>query len=95
MNRPPMLMHIKIKNKDNDFGIWIPILLLLLIAFAVVIALSPLILLALIIMLMIGWERWARITVLSIWAAFVSIWAMRGLKVDVQGRDGVVDISVI
>ena len=95
MNRPPMLMHVKIRNKDTDFGIWIPIILLFLIALAVVIVLSPLILLALIIMLMVGWERWARLTVLSIWAAFASVWAMRGLKVDVQGRDGIVDISVI
>jgi hypothetical protein len=95
MNWPPMLMHVKIKNKKTDFGIWIPLVLLFLIALAVVIALSPLIILALIIMLMVGGERWARLTVLSIWAAFVSVWAMRGLKVDVQGRDGVVDISVM
>jgi len=95
MNWPPMLMHVKIKNKDNDFGIWIPIFLLFLIALLVVIALSPLIILALIIMLMVGWERWARLTVLSIWVAVVSVWAMRGLKVDVKNRDGLVDISVI
>ena len=95
MNRPPMLMHVKIKNKDTDFGIWIPIILLFLIALAVLIVLSPLILLALIIMLMVGWERWARLTVLSIWAAFVSVWAMRGLKVDVQNRNEVVYISIV
>jgi hypothetical protein len=90
-----MLMHVKIKNQKTDFGIWIPLVLLFLIALAVVIVLSPLIILALIIMLMVGGERWARLTVLSIWAAFVSVWAMRGLKVDVQNRDGVVDISVM
>jgi hypothetical protein len=95
MSWPPMLMHVKIKNKKTDFGIWIPLILLFLIAVAVVIVLSPLIILALIIMLMVGGERWARLTVSSIWAAFVSVWAMRGLKVDVQSRDGVVDISVI
>jgi hypothetical protein len=95
MNWPPMLMHVKIKNQKTDFGIWIPLVLLFLIALAVVIVLSPLIILALIIMLMVGGERWARLTVLSIWAAFVSVWAMRGLKVDVQNRDGVVDISVM
>ncbi|OGO01444.1 MAG: hypothetical protein A2Y90_02250 [Chloroflexi bacterium RBG_13_52_12] len=95
MNRPPMLMHVKIKNKDNDFGIWIPIILLLLIALAVVIVLSPLILLALIIMLMVGWERWARLTLLSIWAAFVSVWAMRGLEVNVQNSHDHIIVSVI
>ncbi len=95
MNRPPMLMHIKIRNQKTKFGIWIPIILLLLIALVVLIALSPLIILALIIMLMIGWERWARLTVLAIWAAFVSVWSMRGLKVDVQGRNEMVYISVI
>jgi hypothetical protein len=95
MSRPPMLMHVKIKNKDNDFGIWIPIILLLLIALVVLIALSPLIILALIIMLMVGWERWARLTLLAMWAAFVSVWAMRGLEVDVQGRNEIVHISVV
>lgn len=95
MNRPPMLMHIRIKNKDSNFGIWIPIFLLLLIALAVVIVLSPLILLALIIMLMVGWERWARLTVLSIWTAFVSVWAMRGLEVNVENAKEHVRVSVI
>jgi len=95
MNWPPMLMHVKVKNKDTDFGIWIPLILLLLIAAAVVIALSPLIILALIIMLMVGMERWARFTVLSLWTAFVSVWAMRGLEVNVQNSKDIVIVSVI
>jgi len=95
MSWPPMLMHLKIKNKDTDFGIWIPIILVLLIVLAVVIVLLPLIALALIIMLMVGMERWARFTVLSIWAAFVSVWAMKGLEVDVQNYKDHVRVSVI
>jgi hypothetical protein len=95
MNWPPMLMHIKIKNKDTDFGIWLPLILFIIIAAAVVIALSPIIILALIIMLMVGAERWARFTVLSLWAAFVSVWAMRGLEVNVQHLNDLVIVSVI
>jgi hypothetical protein len=95
MNWPPMLMHIKIKNKDTDFGIWLPLILFIIIAAAVVIALSPLIILALIIMLMVGAERWARFTVLSLWAAFVSVWAMRGLEVNVHNAKDIVIVSVI
>ena len=95
MNWPPMLMHVKVKNKDTDFGIWIPFILLLLIALAVVIALSPFIILALIIMLMVGAERYARLTVWGIWTAFVAAWSLKGLTVDVENARETVLISVI
>ena len=95
MNWPPMLMHIKVKNKDTDFGIWIPFILLLLIALAVVIALSPLIVLALIIMLMVGLERYARLTLWGIWTAFVAAWSLKGLTVDVENTRERVLITVV
>jgi hypothetical protein len=92
MNRPPMLMHVKIHGKDANFGIWLPLFLLIPLALVILIVLSPLILIALLILWPSGWGRFA-------WQSFkvacASLWAMRGLKVDVQGRDGVVDISVI
>ena len=94
MNWPPMWMHVKFKNRQTDVGVWIPVLLLLLIAFAVVIVFLPLILLALIILFMVGMERWARVTLWSIWAAFFSIWAMKGLEVDVKGPQQEVIVSV-
>jgi hypothetical protein len=95
MNWPPMLMHVKIKNKDNDFGIWIPFILLLLIAFAVVIALLPLIMLAVLILLMVGLERFARLTLWGIWTAFVAAWSLKGLTVDVENARERVLITVI
>ena len=95
MNWPPMLMHIKVKNHDSDFGIWIPFILVLLIALAVVIALSPFIILALIIMLMVGAERYARLTVFGIVTAFVAAWSLKGLQVDVENARDRFLISVI
>jgi hypothetical protein len=92
MSRPPMLMHIKIKNNKTDFGIWLPLFLFILIAFIILLALSPLILICLLIMWPSGWGRWAW---RSFKAAFASFWAMRGLDVDIQGRHGVVKVSVI
>ena len=95
MNWPPMLMHVKVKNKDTDFGIWIPLVLIALIAFAVLIALSPLIILAFIIMLMLGGERWVRLTLLGLWTIIVSSWALKGLEVNVQNSKDIVIVSVI
>ncbi len=95
MNWPPMLMHVKVKNEDTDFGIWIPFILLLLIAFVIVIALSPLILLALIILLMVGLERYARLTLWGIITAFVAAWSLKGLEVNVKTARETVIISVI
>ena len=95
MSWPPMLMHLKIKNDRTDFGIWIPLVLVALIALAVVIALLPLILLAVIILLMVGLERYARLTLWSIITAFVAGWAMKGLEVNVQNSHDHVIVSVI
>jgi hypothetical protein len=92
MNRPPMLMHIKIQNRKTNFGFWLPLFLFILIAGVILLALSPLILIALLIAWPSGWGRW-------MWQSFkamvASFWAVRGLSVDIQNRDGVVKISVI
>jgi len=92
MNRPPMLMHIKIQNKERNFGLWLPLFLLIPLALVILVILSPLILIALLILWPSGYGRWA---LLCLKAAIVSFWAMRGLKVDVQGRNEVVYISVV
>ena len=92
MNMPPTLMHIKIQNKDANFGLWLPLFLLIPLALVVLIILSPLILIAVLVLWPSGWGRWA---LLCLEAAFVSFWAIRGLKVDVQNPDGCVYISVI
>jgi hypothetical protein len=95
MNWPPMLMHIKVKNSKTDFGIWVPLILVLLIALAVVIALSPFIILGLIIMLMVGAERWAWLSVWGLWAMFVSVWSMKGLEINVKSARDLFILSVI
>jgi hypothetical protein len=88
-------MHIKIQNKDTRFGLWLPLFLLIPLALVILIILSPLILIALLILWLSGCGRWSLFSLKALKAAFASFWAMRGLKVDVQGRNEVVYISVI
>jgi hypothetical protein len=95
MNRPPMLMHIKIENEETNFGLWLPLFLIIPLALVILIILSPLILIALLILWWCGWGRWVRLAWNGLRAAFISFWAMRGLKVDVQGRNGTVYVSVV
>ncbi len=95
MNWPPMLMHLKVKNKNTDFGIWIPVILILIIALAVVIVLSPLIVFALLILLLAGMEQWVRFTFLSLWTAFIAVWSMKGLEINVENPNEHVIVSVM
>jgi hypothetical protein len=95
MNRPPMLMHIKVHNRDDNFGIWLPLFLLFPLALVVLLILSPLILIALLVIWCCGWGNWLRYAGNAIAAAFNSLCAMRGLNVDIQNRQGYVNISVI
>ncbi len=92
MNRPPMLLHVKIKNEKSDFGLWLPLFLLIPLALVVLIILSPLILIAVLVLWPSGWGK---LGLLALWAAVVSFCALRGLKVDVQGRRENVYISVV
>jgi len=95
MNWPPMLMHVKVKNEKTDFGLWLPLFLLFPLALVVLLVLSPLILIAILILLAVGQERWVEFGFRCLWAAVVSSWALRGLRVDVQGRNGTVQFTVI
>jgi hypothetical protein len=95
MKWPPMLMHVKIKNHDTNFGIWLPLFLLFPLTLVLLIAFSPLILVALLVLWCCGWGNWVRMAWHTGKMAFISLWEMKGLKVDIQGRDGVVDISVV
>jgi hypothetical protein len=95
MNWPPVLMHVKIKNKKSDFGLWLPLFLLFPLALVVLIILSPLILIGILVLLALGQGRWVVWGFRCLWVAMVSSWALRGLRVDVQGRNGVVQLTVI
>jgi len=92
MNRPPMLMHLKIIGENANFGLWLPLFLLIPLALAVLIILSPLILIGVLALWPSGWGKKA---VLALWAAIVSFCSLRGLKVDVQNRRESVYISVV
>jgi hypothetical protein len=95
MNRPPVLMHVKIKNEKSDFGLWLPLFLLFPLALVVLLVLSPLVLIAILVLWGCGYGRWVRWGLRCLVVAFVSSWALRGLKVDVQGRRENVFISVV
>ena len=90
---PPMLMHVKVYKKDEtDFGIWLPLFLIYLLIFAVLLVLSPLIFIAVLVLWPSGWGEWG---LRALWAGIVSIWAIRGLEVEVQGQNEYVHVSVI
>ena len=92
MNRPPLLMHVKIRNENTDFGLWLPLFLLLPLALVVLIILSPLILIALLVLWILGWGRPAIMFLPAAWGTFCS---MRGLKVDINSRSQCLYISVV
>ena len=92
MNRPPLLMHLRIRNDEHKFGLWLPLFLLIPVALVVFIILSPLILLAIIILWPSGWGKTA---LLAPWAAWRIFCATRGLRVDVQKPGEVVQILFV
>ena len=79
MNRPPLIMRIKIRNNDTKFGLWLPLFLIFPLVAIFMIALAPLALLAALIVLPFGYAR----TVLCAPALFSVFCAMRGLEVDI------------
>jgi uncharacterized membrane protein YdjX (TVP38/TMEM64 family) len=95
MNRPPMLMHVKIKNEKANFGIWLPLFLLFPLALVVLLVLLPLIIIAALILCGFGYGRWVVWGFRCLWMALVSSCALRGFRVDVQGHRDNVFISVV
>ena len=83
MNRPPLIMRIRVRNNNTKFGFWIPLFLIFPIVAVLVIALAPLALLAAFIVLPFGYAR----TVLCAPALFSVFCAMRGLEVDIVKGD--------
>ena len=79
MNRPPLIMRVRIRNADTKFGVWIPLFLIFPFVALLVIALAPLALLAALIVLPFGYAR----TVLCAPILFSVFCAMRGLEVDI------------
>ena len=92
MNRPPVWMRLRIHNEDTKFGLWLPLFLLIPVVVVALIILSPLILIATIVLWPMGWGRPALMIIPVAWGLYCSI---RGLRVDVQGRNEMVYISVV
>jgi hypothetical protein len=92
MTWPPMLMHVQVENEEHDFGIWLPLFLIFLIILAILLVLSPLIFFAMLVLWPSGWGEWA---LRALWAAICTVWSMRGLEVEVEGRNEYVHVSVI
>ena len=92
MNRPPLLMHLRIRNTQHKFGLWLPLFLIIPVALEVFIILSPLILLAVILL----WDSgWVKTMLLAPWVAWRIFCATRGLKVDVENTRECVQISFV
>jgi hypothetical protein len=92
MNRPPVLMRIRLHNGDRKFGLWLPLFLLIPIALVVLIILSPLILIAILVLWPSGWGRLALLVMKTAWGLLCS---MRGLQVDVKNHRECVYIYVV
>ncbi len=92
MNRPPMLIHLRVRSENRKFGLWLPLFLLIPLALVVLIILSPLILIAILVLWPSGWGKLALHVMKAAWGLFCS---MRDLQVDVQNRNECVYISVI
>jgi hypothetical protein len=87
-----MLIHVKVQNKDHNFGFWVPMFLLLLIPLAFIIVLSPLVLITILILWPSGWGKWIAAALKT---AFLMLCALRGTKVDIQGPNEVVFVSIV
>ncbi|MCJ7604522.1 MAG: hypothetical protein MUO19_00620 [Dehalococcoidales bacterium] len=94
MNRPPLLMNVRIRGENSRYGFFLPLPLFLLLPLALVILiiLSPLILIGIVVLWPSGWGKRA---LLSLGAAMGVYCAIRGLKVDIRGSQQIVKISVI
>ena len=92
MKRPPIWIHLKIQGEHKGFSLWLPLFLLLLVPLSVLIILSPLMLVAILILWPSGWGKWV---LLVLRAAFGILCSLHGLRIDIQGRNQCVYISVI
>ena len=94
MKWPPYLLKLRIKNPDHAFGLWLPLFLIwpivLVFLLAVFIILLPFALLAILFTWRVGWWR---PLILGIPAILRLVCSLRGLTVDVAGRDGYVEVE--
>jgi hypothetical protein len=92
MNRPPLIMRIRIQNPEHEFGLWLPLFLLLPLVLVVLIILSPLIIIGFLVLCCMGWGKPALLVPGAVWRVFC---AARGLRVDVDNTNDKVKIFIV
>ncbi len=91
MNRPPCLMRVRVGRPGRKINLWLPLFIIFLFVAVILLILSPLVLLAAVILWPFGWGR----PLLAIIPAVIGcLWAMRGLKVEVEKGEEKVLVSV-
>ena len=90
MNRPPLIMRLRILDNNRNVRLWLPIFLLYPILLVLAILLAPL---ALIAGLLLWPWGWGKALLLSIPCFFQVICALRELEVDIQKRQEIFFVS--
>jgi len=81
MNRPPLILRLKVSGQRKRCSLWLPLFLVWLVLAAIAIALLPLILIAVAILWPFGWGK----LLFFFWPPFLGVLcALRGLEVDVK-----------
>ncbi len=97
MNFPPMVMRIIIDRRDRGINLWLPLFIIapftFIILFAIFLLLLPLILIGAIVMWIIGLRWPIRMFFKAIGVSTAIMFALRGLKVDVNSGTERVFIS--
>ncbi|MDV2989548.1 MAG: hypothetical protein P3T54_05310 [Dehalogenimonas sp.] len=81
MNRPPLLLHLRIPTSDGSFGLWLPWFLIYPILLALMLIALPIVLVAVLILLPTGKARPLIMGGPYLWRILFS---MRGLNVDIN-----------
>ena len=90
MNRPPLIMRLRILDNNRNVRLWLPIFLIYPILLVLALLLAPL---ALIAGLLLWPWGWGNALVLSIPCFFQVICALRELEVDIQKRQEMFFVS--
>lgn len=81
MNRPPLLLHLRIPSQKGFIGLWLPWLLLYPVLLALMLLALPVIVALALILLPTGKSRMLLLSGPCLWRV---LFAMRGLKLDMQ-----------
>jgi len=94
MSWPPYLLKLRIKNSSHNFGLWLPLFLIwpivLVCLLSVFIILLPFALLTVIFTWQLGW---CYPVIMGIPAICRVLWNLKGMIVDVDGRDEHVQVE--